>query len=102
MTELPNSNSQQCVLVYSGLSITKNEELKIIDSENITLMSIIPNKSYTSLYMSSYKFNVGNTYTIYSGTTKLNEVTLTGTVTNNGVSSNPGFGGGNGPGGGRH
>ena len=79
MTELPNSNSQQCVLVYSGLSITKNQELKVIDSENVTLMSIIPNKSYTSLYMSSYKFNVGNTYTIYSGTTKLNEVTLTGT-----------------------
>lgn len=102
MTELPNSNSQQCVLVYSGLSITKNQELKVIDSENVTLMSIIPNKSYTSLYMSSYQFKVGSTYTIYSGTTKLNEVTLTGTVTNNGVSSNPGFSGGNGPGGGRH
>ncbi|HBV87171.1 MAG TPA: hypothetical protein DEF42_11115 [Desulfosporosinus sp.] len=105
MAQAPSTNTQPSILMYYNTTQAAGTTITLKDKDGNSVVTYTPVKDYTSVAMSSPKLVVGSIYTLYSGTTKLVEVTLSDSLTylsESGVTTKPqnsGPGGGKRPGG---
>jgi len=107
MAQAPSTNTQPSILMYYNSTQTAGSTITIKDKDGTIVATYTPSKQYNSVAISSPKLSVGSSYTLYSGNTKIVDVTLSDYLTylsESGVTTKPqnaGPGGGGGGGGGR-
>ena len=114
MAQTFDQSSTQASLSYTFSSVQQaGTEITLKDASGNTIVSFTPEKAYQNVVISSPDLTTGQSYTLYSGSTEIESITLTGTVTSigssgiNGGGKAPGDGnqmpggGGQMPGGGR-
>ena len=100
MVETPSKNSTQCVVSYAHQSkISAASTVTLSDADGNPLVSVTVKKSCQSIIISSPDIKNGKTYSIYGGSTKMTEFTVTSIITTIGSSGSPFPGGGFNPGG---
>jgi hypothetical protein len=86
MAQSPSdTSSQDSVTIFFNSTISAGTSISVLDSSGNKVITFAPAKAFSSIVLSSPKFVDGETYTIYSGATKLTTVTLDDTV--NAISS---------------
>ena len=99
MVETPAKNSEQYVVSYAHQSaISANSTVTLCDSEGNPLVSVTVKKTCQSIIISSPDIKNGKTYSIYGGSTKMTEFTVSSIITEIGSSGNTFPGGGFNPG----
>jgi len=88
---LDSENSQNTLIVFSTLD--NGKELRILDSNNKEIFSADIASWTGSAVISSPAFQKGQTYTLYSGDTKITSFTIENSTTTIGQSTEQGFGG---------
>ncbi|MCO5385089.1 MAG: hypothetical protein NHB14_04285 [Desulfosporosinus sp.] len=109
MAQAPSTNTQPSILMYYSSAQAAGSTIALKDQDGTSIVTYTPSKQYNSVAISSPKLSVSSTYTLYSGNTKLVDVTLSDSLTylsESGVTTKPqnagpGGGGGKGPGGNR-
>ncbi|GAB6152775.1 carbohydrate-binding domain-containing protein [Desulfosporosinus burensis] len=102
MAQAPSTNSQLSILMTYTSSQAAGSTIILKDKDGTIIASYTPSKQYSTVAISSPKLLVGSTYTLYSGNTKLVDVTLSDSLTflsESGVTTKPqntGPGGGGG------
>ena len=99
MVETPSTNSTQYVVSYAHQStITAGSVVSLRDSSGNTLLSVDITKNCQSIIFSTPDLKKGSTYSLYGGSTKLTDFTVSSIITTIG-SSGSSFPGGGRPGG---
>jgi len=96
MTE--RMSATQYTFLYQGTTMASGSKISITNANNESLFSYTLKQSCNQLIFSSPDMVNGGKYTIYSGSTSISTITLSGTLTK--VGSSQGGGPGGGPGGG--
>lgn len=102
MAQVPNSGSQNSLLMTYSTTQADNTKIVIKDSNNKEIVSYTPSKEYNSLAISAPELQKDNTYTIYAGEKEIVSFKLSDTITylnESGVTTQPAGGPGGGPGG---
>jgi hypothetical protein len=107
MAEAPNTNTQPSILMYYTSSQAAGRPIILKDKDGNNVVTYTPTKQYSSVAISTPKFALGSSYTLYSGNTKIVDFTLSDSITylsESGVTTKPQNagpgGGGRGQGGG--
>ena len=95
MTE--SMTATQCTFAYQGSTMATNKLISITDSSNNSLFSYTLKQSCNQLIFSHPNMQVGSSYNIMSGSSKITTISMTSTLTKVGISGG-GPGGGGGPG----
>lgn len=105
MAEAPSTNTQPSILMYYNSTQAAGTTISLKDRDGNSIVTYTPSKQYSSVAISSPKLSVGSTYTLYNGTTKIVDFTLSDSLTylsESGVTTKPQNkgpgGGGKGPG----
>jgi hypothetical protein len=104
MAQAPSTNSQPSILLNYSSTQAAGSVITIKDKDGAIVATYTPSKQYSSVAISSPKLVVGSSYTLYSGTTKIVNFTLSDSLTylsESGVTTKPqnaGPGGGGGKG----
>jgi len=102
MAEIPDSSSSQpSILMYYSSAQAAGTPVVLKNSSSNVIVSYTPAKQYASVAISSPKLKTGQSYTLYSGNTKVVTFTLSDKVTylnESGITTNQSQG----PGGGGH
>lgn len=108
MAQTFDQSSTQASLSYTFTSTQQaGTEISLQDASGNVIASFTPKKAFQSVIISAPDLASGQTYSLYSGSTLTESVTLSGTVTSvgsggmTGGGMNGGFSGGQKPGGGR-
>jgi hypothetical protein len=100
MAQSPDSTSNQpSILMYYGTTQIAGTSFTLKDSKNNSIVTYTPSKEYASVAISSPDLKKGESYTLYSGSTKVVSFTLSETVTylnESGVTTNQSHGPGGG------
>ncbi|KJS87473.1 MAG: hypothetical protein JL57_14025 [Desulfosporosinus sp. BICA1-9] len=102
MAQAPSTNSQLSILMTYTSSQAAGSTIILKDKDGTIVATYTPSKQYSTVAISSPKLLAGSTYTLYSGNTKLVDVTLSDSLTylsESGVTTKPqntGPGGGGG------
>ncbi|UWG98978.1 carbohydrate-binding domain-containing protein [Dehalobacter sp. DCM] len=95
-------STQPSILMYYSTTQAAGTTITLKDSSANTVATYTPEKQYTSAVISSPNMKTGQSYTLYSGSTKVVTFTLADTVTylnESGITENQGMNaGGGGPG----
>jgi len=95
MVETPSTTSGQASLVYYYTNTqTAGSTITLKDSSGNTIATCENPKTYSCVIISTPAMTDGQTYSLYSGDTKLEDITLSGTVTSSGTASSTGMSGG--------
>lgn len=92
MAQAPSTNTQPSILMYYSSAQAAGSTITLKDQEGTTVVSYTPLKQYNSVAISSPQLSLGSSYTLYSGTTKLVDVTLSDSLTyltESGVTTQP-------------
>ncbi len=82
MPQSPSDDSKQnSIIIASDSNLSKGNTLYVKDSSGKTVIAHDPANDYTMVVLSSADLKDGETYSIYSGDSKLFDVTLSGTNT---------------------
>ena len=103
MAQSPSdSSTQRSITVFFQKTLAAGTKISVKDSDGNTILSFAPVKEFESIVLSSKQLKKGETYTIYSGSTKCTDVTLSSIVTSISSDGSPasasGTGQGNPPG----
>jgi hypothetical protein len=86
MAQSPSdTSSQDSITVFFNGTMSAGTKITVVDASGNKVLSYTPEKAFASIVLSSPDLAEGETYTIYSGSTKLTSVTLDSTV--NAISS---------------
>ena len=100
MVETPSKNSTQYVVSYAyQTNITAGSVISLADSSENTLFSVSIKKTCQSIIFSTPDLKNGSTYSLYGGSTKLTDFTVSSIITTIGSAGNTFPGGGMGHGG---
>ena len=100
MVETPSTNSTQYVVSYAHQStILSGSTITLCDKDGNALISVTVKKNCQSIIMSSPDIKKGETYSIYGGSTKMTDFTVSSIITTIGSSGGNFPGGGFNPGG---
>lgn len=81
-SEAPSASSEQpSILMYFSSSQSAGTEISLKSADGTTLASFTPQKDYKVIVISAADMKTGDTYSIYSDSTKLCDVTLSSSVT---------------------
>lgn len=92
MAQAPSTNTQPSILMYYSSTQAAGSPITLKDKDGTIVASFTPSKQYNSVVISSPKLSVGSAYSLYSGTTKLVDVTLSDSLTylsESGVTTKP-------------
>jgi hypothetical protein len=87
MAQAPNINSQPSILIYYSSTQAAGSTITLKDEEGTIVATYTPSKQYDSVVISSPKLSVGSIYTLYSGDTKIIDLTLANSLTNVGATN---------------
>lgn len=104
MAQVFDQSSTQASLTYTFTSVQQaGTVITLKDASGTVVATFTPGKQYQNVVISAPNLTSGQTYTLYSGETLVESITLSGTVTSVGSGgTSGGFDGGQRPGGGRH
>ncbi|HWQ42685.1 MAG TPA: carbohydrate-binding domain-containing protein [Desulfosporosinus sp.] len=92
MAQAPSTNSQPSILMNYSTAQAAGSVIKIKDKDGAIVTTFTPSKQYSSVAISSPQLVVGSSYTLYSGTTKIVDFTLSTELTylsESGVTTKP-------------
>jgi hypothetical protein len=93
MTEVPAASSTQpSILIFFTSVKAAKTAITVKDASGAVVASYTPTKQYSSVAISAPNLKIGETYTLYSGNTKVNSFKITGSVTyldESGVTAKP-------------
>jgi len=103
MAQAFDQSSTQAALSYTFSSVQQaGTAITLKDESGTEIASFTPDKEFQNVVISAPSLASGQTYTLYSGGTLVESITLSGTVTSAGSGAmSGGFGGGQRPGGGK-
>lgn len=103
MAQVFDQSSSQPSLSYTFTSVQQaGTTITLKDASGNDIASYTPDKQFQNVVISAPELAAGQTYSLYSGKTLLENISLSGTVTSVGSGGmSGGFGGGQRPGGGR-
>lgn len=81
MAQAPEGGTQPSILMYYSSIQNGGTSVTLKDSNNNEVATYTPNKNYSSVVISNPNLKPGDTYTLYSGDTKVVEFQLGETVT---------------------
>lgn len=91
MAQTFSGDSGQCSLLYIYNAVqSTGTALSLKDSSGNVIVSLIPEKDYGAVIISSPKMKEGETYTLYSESTKIADITLDSVSTTSGASQGGG------------
>lgn len=103
MAQTFDQSSAQVSLSYTFTTVQQaGTTITLKDASGNVIASYTPDKQYQNVIISAPGLSSGQTYSLYSGNTLVESVTLTGTVTSIGSGNASGGFGGQRPSGGRH
>lgn len=97
MAMAPSTGSTQYTIANTVGSQTAGTAVKLVDSSGKTIASFTPAKDYQHVVISSPDIKKGSTYTLYAGTTKVADFTVSSAVSGD-TASGSGMPGGHGGG----
>lgn len=82
MAQSPSdSSTQSSITVFFQKTMAAGTKISVKDSDGKTILSYAPFKEFESIVLSSKQLKQGETYTIYSGSVKCTDVSLSSIVT---------------------
>lgn len=103
MAQTFDQSSAQASLSYTFTTVQQaGTTITLKDASGNVIASYTPDKQFQNVIISAPGLSSGQTYSLYSGSTLVENITLTGTVTSIGSGNASGGFGGQRPGGGRH
>jgi len=82
MAQAPSTDSTQAsILMYYSTAQAAETAITIKDAKGNTIVSFTPTKTYSSVAITSPDLKTGSTYTLYAGSKKVVDVTLSTVVT---------------------
>jgi hypothetical protein len=68
MAQAPDANSSQpSLMIYFGTTLPAGTSVSVVDENGNNIVTVVPNKQFSSLVVSSADLVMGNTYTITVG-----------------------------------
>jgi len=92
MAQAPSTNTQPSILMYYNSAQAAGTTVTLKDKDGNSVITYTPSKQYSSVAISSPELLVGSTYTLYSGNTKIINLTLSDAITylsESGVTTKP-------------
>ncbi len=82
MAQSPDDTSTQCsITVFFTSTKSAGTTISVKDDDGNTVISYTPVKEFESIILSSDELKTGETYSIYAGSTKCTDITLSSVVT---------------------